>query len=967
MIRRRNLLTAAIVMACTAIAVPVVYHFATARLNELLLSRAESAIELEDFAAAESYAARAWQRAPSRRAAMLAGEAAMLQGRHRQAIKYLQPLLDETDDESLLAINAVAELYMRLGDARQAEHWFRRVLEIDAANTFARRGLVSLLTLQGRRRESLPLRFGLLLDKEIDVEDLLLLGNPRALLEGDELTWFEQIDSENPMWWLARGQLALRNSRSQEAIRLLRRVVAAVPEYPDGQAELGLALLDAATPEEFWAWHEQVPADAELHCDLWVARGLWAQRNNQPQAAVRCFWEALRREPTHRLASYQLAVALVADGQPELATRFERLSVKLLEITAVIDRLFTREREQISTMQEAARRLEELGRYWEAIGWHNVILLKDPRGSNSPMELIRLMALVDRDFPRIDPELNPAEQVDFSSYPLPRIERPAAVGPLAINTSGNDAIHFADVTASAGLDFAYFNGEDPETEGRRMFEFTGGGVAVLDYDLDGWPDLYFTQGIHWPRREGQSVWRDQLYRNLGDGRLENVTEAAGLGDDLFGQGVAAGDFNNDGYPDLYVGNVGANRLYLNNGDGTFTEVTDQAGVAADIWSTSCLIADIDGDGIPDLYSVNYLAGSAPELMCRRTCSPAQFDAAADQFFQGQGDGTFIDRSVEAGFIGEDGKGLAVLAFDFNDTGQLSLFVANDTTANFFYVNEQSRGAPPQFTETAMLRGLAFDREGQAQACMGIGVSDSNGDGLLDVFVANFYREFNVLYEQMPGGFFADVSRERGLAEPSYLLLTFGAAFADVDLDGYPDIIATNGHVDDFRDEGVPYHMPPRVFRNLQGHYVELGDTCGPFFQKGYLGRGLATLDWNRDGKMDWAVSHLDSPAALLENRTEPAGNFLGLTFTGRTCERNAFGTTCWVTVGDRTTVHQLIPGGYHNTNEPLMLVGLGAANQADQLEVRWPSGLRQVFENVPAQSVYRLIEGHDSLYTRPRD
>ena len=798
--------------------------------------------------------------------------------------------------------------------------------------------------------------------------DLLFLGYPWAVVAGEDREPFEKRDSGNPMWWFARAQEAFRDNKFDISTPLLKKVVAAVPRFPEAQALMGLTLLDKGSPEEFWQWYRQVPEEAQLHADYWVTLGLWARRNEQRRAAARCFWEALRREPTYRSATFMLSAELIADGRTEEAAPFEEFAQELVALNSTFDLLFTTHKDDTQMMQQAAQHLEDLGRFWEAAGWHHVILLAQPNNPESLQALVRLRVRLGPDTPRIMPDHDLASRIDLASYPLPKIERPAAVSGKEVADAGNAAIRFGDVTDSSGLHFAYFAGEDPETPGRRMFEFTGGGVAVLDYDLDGWPDIYFTQGIHWPRREGQPILRDQLFRNLGDGRFQDVTEMAGVGDDRFGQGVTSGDFDNDGYPDLLVGNVGPNRLYRNNGDGTFTDIAEAAGVAANWWTTSSVIADFDGNGIPDIFEVNYLAGDAAELMCPRTCSPTQFDAQPDRLLIGQGDGTFIDCTVEAGCTGKEGKGLAVVAFDFAYSGQLNLFVSNDTTANFFYVNDQPRGASPHFTESARLRGLAFDRDGKAQACMGIGVSDSNGDGLLDIFVANFYREFNVLYEQLADGFFADVSRERHLAEPSYLILTFGTQFIDMDLDGYPDIIATNGHVDDFRDGGAPYHMPPSVFRNIQGDYVTLGESCGPFFQGAYLGRSLAVLDWNRDGKGDWVVSHLDSPAALLENQTEPAGHYLGMAFTGTSCQRDAIGTTCWVTANGRTTVQQLVGGsGYHACNQKLLLVGLGTATTVDKVEVLWPTGERQTFEHVPADTAYRLVQGCNELYRIPQD
>ena len=968
MTRHRRLLLGTVLVVIVGAAAFPAYRWGIDQLNAYFLTHAQAALAAQDYERAESYAARVLTRCANRQASMVAGEAAMLAGRTDQALEYFQPLLDGTDADAVVVICAAADLYGKKGDARAAERLYRRALELEPAQIFAQRGLVHLLTLQGRNRESLPRRFELLRIGQVDFDDLLLLGNPRALVDSDEVQFFERVDVHNPMWSLARAQRLLRNSQSQMARELFAKVVAALPDFPEGQVGMGLALLDTATPREFWEWTQQVPAAAQQHPDYWITMGLWAQRHNQTQAAARCFWEALRREPMYRTASYQLSVALVADGKPEVAKPFEAVSTRMGGLLTTVDALFTHERDDPRTMQQAAKQTEALGRYWEALNWHRLVLLKAPDDAESQLALARLQLKLTPDTPRVDPNLDPTNQLDLSSYPLPRVDQPADSQSVAAVRQHDDAIRFGDVTQPSGLTFTYFAGDDPVTPGRRMFEFTGGGVAVLDYDTDGWPDIYFTQGIHWPRREGQPLLRDQLFRNLGGGRFENVTELAGLGDDRFGQGVTAGDFNNDGYPDLYVGNVGVNRLYRNNGDGTFTEVTDEAGVGGDLWTTSCLIADLNGDAIPDLFEVDYLAGKIEELMCPRTCSPGQFDAQVDRLFLGQGDGTFVDQSVEAGITGLDGKGLGVVAFDFNDSGQLSLFVSNDTTANFLYVNDQPRGAAPHFTESAIVRGVAFDREGQAQASMGIAVDDSNGDGLLDIFVTNFYREFNVLYEQMPGGFFADVSRERGLAEPSYLLLTFGTQFIDMDLDGFPDLITTNGHVDDFRSEGLPYHMPPHVFRNVRGDYVDLCASCGPFFQGAYLGRSLAMLDWNRDGKGDWVVSHLDSPAALLENQTEPCGNFLGLKFVGTTCERDAIGATCWITVGGRTIVQQLVGGsGYHACNEKLLIVGLGTASVAERVEVRWPDGLRQVFDQVPGNQTYRLVQGIQMLHGIPMD
>ncbi|MBM4090841.1 MAG: tetratricopeptide repeat protein, partial [Planctomycetes bacterium] len=643
---RRYILFFSLLVVLAALS-SLTFYWGGQRWNEHLRSSAQRALDEERFEEAESYASRlAARKSGDREALLLAGEAAMLGGHSDRAIEYFQPLLQGEDEDSLVAICAVGEIWFKKGESRKAERMFRRALELDPGQLFATNRLVYLLLLQGRRREELPLRFRLVKAGQFTSEDLRLLANPRAMADNPEIVVSEKAEPDNPQWWLVRGQMALRKGQAEEGARLLRKVVEKRPNDADAQANLGLALLDSATPYEFWTWHQQVPASAEELADLWVVRGLWARQNNQPEAAVRCFWEALRRESTHQLACYQLALALPAIGRENEAEPFNRHTTRLRVLISLVDLMYTQLGDDPRTMQLAANFCEEMGRYWEAVGWHHVVLTKAPANAQSRESMIRLASRLGDGTPQIDQRYDPASLVDFSRLPLPRMERPAETPRGPSDRVGNLAIQFADVAPSSGLNFSYFNGDDPDIKGRRMFEFTGGGVAILDYDLDGWPDIYFTQGCHMPSK-GREVYRDALFRNLGDGRFLNVTEQAGLGDDRFGQGVTAGDYNSDGYPDLYVGNVGPNRLYRNNGDGTFTDVTEETEVGGDVWTTSCLIVDLDGDRWADLYLVNYLAGNAVELMCEKTCSPGAFDAELDTFYHSRGDGTFVNRTVEA--------------------------------------------------------------------------------------------------------------------------------------------------------------------------------------------------------------------------------------------------------------------------------------------------------------------------------
>src|SRR6185437_13094424 len=331
--------------------------------------------------------------------------------------------------------------------------------------------------------------------------------------------------------------------------------------------------------------------------------------------------------------------------------------------------------------------------------------------------------------------------IDLSDFALPRWDADIPTSKPATPELAKYHTRFAEAAASAGIDFRYFASQINDDGSRRMFQFTGGGVAVLDYDADGWPDLYLAQGCRWPPVAGQTEHMDRLYRNRGDGTFEDVTAQGRLAEDRFGQGVAVGDFNNDGFPDLYVANIGANRLYMNQGDGTFEDVTQSAGIQGEACTSSCLLADLNGDGLPDIYDVNYVqAADVYERVCSqngkpRACAPTVFEPQPDRFYLNLGDGRFAERTEAAGMNVGGGNGLGIVAGDLDGSGRLSLFVANDQDANFYWSNETAElGAPPRFVERGVLSGLAYDGDGKALACMGVAAGDADGDGRLDLFV-----------------------------------------------------------------------------------------------------------------------------------------------------------------------------------------------------------------------------------------
>ena len=542
---------------------------------------------------------------------------------------------------------------------------------------------------------------------------------------------------------------------------------------------------------------------------------------------------------------------------------------------------------------------------------------------------------------------------------------------------------FDDRAQEAGVSFQYYNDSDPRVDGlTRVYQFTGGGTGIVDFDADGWPDIYLTQGCpiaadnNEPVDAGAGGHLDRLFRNRGDGGFDDVTKDAGLVESAYSQGVTVGDYNSDGFADLYIGNLGRNRHYRNNGDGTFTEVTDITRTGGDHWTTSCLMADLNGDALADVYSVNYLSGPGVfTTVCRdlsgerHACAPAQFPAAQDQLYLNLGDGRFKNVTTSSGIEIPEGKGLGILAADFNGSGLLNLFIANDGVANFYFVNQTvSRGNDLQLKEQALPLGLAFNRDGFSEACMGVAAGDTDGDGLSELFVTNFFEESNTLYRRQANGQFVDDTKRAGLSDPSVALLGFGTQFLDGELNGSLDLIVTNGHINVPNKQTVPYKMPPQYFSNRgDGNFVErkLG-LAGPYFRGSYLGRGMARLDWNRDGLEDVVISHLDSAAALLLNTTTSPGHYLAVRLRGVQSNRDAIGTTAVVTLGDTTLYRQLTAGdGYHSSNQRLLTFGLGDHTRIDKLEIQWPSGLKMTIMDPPIDTELLFIEQHPQPYLCP--
>lgn len=933
-----------------------------------LLELAQTALEDREYLQAARWAEQIVPGSPEWTAGrLIAGESATRLGRLDDAIAYYRQIPRDGSDEAVLGLFSLAEVYFHVGELSAAVECYESLLRARPQHPTAHVRMATLLGVTGQRWRAIPHYLALLRLHAWTVQDLALMADLERPVEPEGfLERCLQRAPRDPLVRLAQAADLLGWRKPEQARPLLEQLTRDQPDLIAAQVLLGELLLhdEAAT---FLAWHSALPLEAEENADIWFIRGLWLRQHDQPQVAARCFWEAVRRVPHHRRANYQLGQVLAALGAPA-AHDFAERGDQLFELTQVLDDVLRSRGANERAMERAARLLLASERLWEAWAWAESGRQRFP-ASRWPLEILaEAEPQLTETTPLVLDSYNLARRHDLSHFPLPSslgIPLGSSTEP-AVASASAASIRFDDEADGAGLRFVYVNGDvDPQQPGARMFEQTGGGVGVLDFDGDGWPDLVFPQGQPWPlgavRPRDDPSLRHRLFRNRQGRRFEDVTESALPRTGGFGQGVAVGDFDNDGFSDLYIAHIGRNRLYHNNGDGTFSDVTDAAGLRLEDWTTSCLMVDLNADGLPDLFDVNYVDGPGVfEILCEGYgCSPKNFKGVRDRLLLNRGDGTW-EHLVDATPDDPHSKGLGVAAVELYERRRPCLFIANDQVPNFLLRNNPtSTAAGVRLVNEAFVSGLAYNDDGLAMACMGIAVGDADGNGLCDFFVTNFRDEANTLYLQDAPGLFIDATRAAGLSEPSLPYVGWGTQFLDADRDGLPDLVLVNGHVDDYRAKGQGYEMPAQFFRNVGGgRFVEQdGPECGTFFRRLYLGRGLARLDWNGDGRMDFVVSNMKSPAALATNRTEGGGRFLNVRLRASRTARDAIGARVRVSTERGEFHQQLVAGdGYMASNERLLQFGLGEVGRVREVVVEWPSGETLTLRDVPVDVTLELVE-----------
>lgn len=510
---------------------------------------------------------------------------------------------------------------------------------------------------------------------------------------------------------------------------------------------------------------------------------------------------------------------------------------------------------------------------------------------------------------------------------------------------------FQEIGQKIGLDFVHAIGAAEMTN---IVESVGGGAAFLDYDQDGFIDIYtcsgtWLKGFSKSEKQGKSS-ENHLYHNLQNGTFEDVTEKAGVGGPWYSMGVTVGDFNNDGFPDIYVSNYGPNTLYKNNGDGTFTDITKRAKVGGGKeCSVGVVWLDYDNDGLLDLYVGNYL-NFDPEYKYFYAPDgfpgPLAYDSQPDVLYHNQGDGTFEDVTLKMGIVDIDGRAMGVGAADYNDDGFVDIYVANDHTVNYLWQNNAGKG----FTNSGTMSGTGFSQAGEATVSMSVDFADYNGDELLDMFVSD--DNYCSLYENLGNGLFSDKAYASGIAVASGQFVGWSSSFLDYDNDGDADIFKTNGELKHL------YGQEDQLFENIEnGKFKDVSVKRGEYFREEYVGRGACLGDYDNDGDIDIYIVNLNSQGMFLRNNKGNQNNWLTLNLVGSTSNRDGIGSRIKLMTGGKVqTAQKKSTSGYLSQNDSRVHFGLMKNAVVEKIEIKWPSGKFQVLENIKANQILTIKE-----------
>ena len=951
---------------------------ATEPVDHLAVARQKLASRLWD-AAAESAAKELVRSPDSEEATLIAAKAEVGRGNDELAIQYASEIntTSRLIDES---VSVQLDAMYRLRRFSDAATLLEQSIERVPTNWLWRHRAWLLLNRIGKREQAslqaeMLCRAGQATEAELASLIRRTDSYPSVLAPGDTpAKWFE------PGLGIARWKFTKGEFR--EAISELQEIIKTTDRSSADDALYGRLLAETQSVDQFQAWHAEInQKEISALGDYWAALGIYFFDQSHYETSARCLLEAIRRNPTDRRTMQRLAKVFDAIGKADQAEQYRRRGVAMAQTEATADSLqllsSSANQERLDLRKQFMRQMIELERPFESLGWASLVF---PSSAVQQQQTINeqrnaLLASADarsmsREAAMIGASTNdyalglPYEQLVKRETAMNAPKATSEIQPLASPALSN-------VASLVGLNFQWYQDKEINLASIPIHESIGGGIAVIDYDLDGWPDIYFAQGSGEPPTD-QCTRSNVLTRNQMRNYHE-VTGSADAQDYHYGSGVTAGDVNQDGWIDLYIGSLGANRLLINNGDGTFRESTKQLGQCTDQFTTSLGIADLDGDALPDLFESIYIemegAFALPEIDNNGKevqPSPLEFYAESDRWFRNQGDGSFEVQSITR----EDAKpgtSLGLIITNFDQQIGNEVFVGNDVRPNHFlrYQPLNDGQSIPRLLNSADALGVANGFSGAANGCMGIAAGDYNRDGALDLHITNFHEESANLYIQNQAGGFTDFAIRYQLDTASTPYVGFGTKAVDFDCDGWLDLAVTNGHIFDMSPYGEGFQMPPQLLMNRGTRFeqIQVQDDSN-YWSGSYLGRSMAALDHNRDGKTDLLVNHLDQPAALLENQTITSGNCIELELIGTESERDAIGTRITVeTDGQATTAWVTAGDGYLCSDEPCVRFGLGQVKSVDSVTVVWPTGEVQVFQNLAAKR-FLIVEGQMEPHLR---
>ncbi len=907
-------------------------------------------------------------------AAYLLGLCEQATGHHEAAVSAWARVRSTSPFAAKAAVAATKTLVGDLGRYADAECILERALpEAKGPDEVELRHALSQLYFQEGRRDAMRrvVREGWRRSPQPSAElrDLWMIDNATTQLSvvTADVDEAGKKAPDDDRVWLAKANLATQAGRFADAARWLDRCQARRPDDPAvWRARLDLAQASNNVNDALSAL-PHVQADTLSPAEVESVHAWLAERRGDRAGQRAALERLILLDPGDTRALERLASIAWEDGRADEARTYRS---RKSEVDRAKERLLRLLEHAAPSggFADLARLSEATGRSFDALGWWTLAGRSHPEDPAPAEALARLRSeptpapqgveksvrktLVSR-FGIRSGDQSTISLAETSSTSLPRVAVPT----------------FRDGADRSGLRFIFENGRSPL---RQLPETTSGGVAILDYDGDGLFDVYCVQGGPFPPPPGPIANGDRLFRNQGKGVFGDVTRPSGIGamPGGYGHGVAVGDVDNDGHPDLFITRWRSYALYRNRGNGTFEDVTSAYGLGGDRdWPTSAAFADLDGDGDLDLYVCHYLAWDAdhPQLCPRgvRTadrpdpnrlydyCMPNPFPALSDHLFRNDG-GKFVDVTESSGIVDRNGRGLGVVAGDLDGDGRVDLFVANDTTANYLFHNLGGL----KFEEIGAEAGVASNAEGAYQAGMGTALGDLDGDGLPDLLVTNFYGESTTFYRNLGGLSFSDQTASIGLAAASRFRLGFGVCLLDVNNDGRLDLATACGHVIDNRPD-YPYAMKSQLLiGNESDGLTDVTDAAGPPWTIPSVARGLAVGDLDSDGRVDVLIVAEKDPIRYAQNQSR-TGHFVSFLLEGTRSNRDAVGA--WVRIdvagGKQQWRWRTGGGSYQSASDPRLHFGLGAADRVKGVEVRWPSGQVDRFNDLPADHGYRLREG----------